>query len=187
MKISALVIFMAVLVTGAAAPESVLDLNSIISGGTGAGLMGGAYFLIKTIADRTLPSRSDARASTQLVLEGLNNMVKVLQLEKQADAERLVKKQERIDDLEKAADVDYDRIRELRDEILDLQTRLAQKDRHITTLVRELRRLGAQVTGLDLEDIEVTQPVEEVRKIVQRDFSDAPAEPTDTDPATPVR
>lgn len=169
-----------------AAPSNPFDLNTIISGGTGATIVGAAYFIFKTLFEKTVPSRSDARASTQLVLEGLNNMVKVLQEEKQADAERLTKKQVRIDELEQAADVDYDRIRELRDEILDLQGRLAQKDRHIATLVRELRRLGAQVTGLDLEDVEVTAPREEVRRIVAQGEASR-AEESDTDPTPVVR
>lgn len=149
----------------AAASSSPFDLNTIISGGTGAGILGALYLVGKTVLDRAMPSRSDARASTQLVLESLNSMVKVLQEDKIEDSERLKAKQARIDELEQAADVDYDRIRELRDEILGLQGRLAQKDRHINTLVRELRRLGTQVTGLDLEDIAITQPPDEVRRI----------------------
>lgn len=149
------------------APSNPFDLNTIISGGTGATVVGALYLLVKAVFERALPSRSDARASIQLVLEGLNNTIKILQAEKATDAEGLRKKQDRIDELESAADVDYDRIRELRDEILDLQTRLSQKDRHINTLVRELRRLGAEVTGLDLDDIEVTHSAEEVRRIRQ--------------------
>lgn len=150
-----------------AAATNPFDLNTIVSGGTGATVVGVLFLISKSIFDKAMPSRSDARASTSLVLEGLNNMVKVLQEDKEADRLALSKKQVRIDELEKAADVDYDRIRELRDEILDLQTRLSQKDRHINTLVRELRRVGAEVTGLDLDDIEVTHSAEEVRRIRQ--------------------
>jgi chromosome segregation ATPase len=164
-----------------AAPGNPFDLNTIISGGTGATIIGALWYIGKSIFDRALPSRSDARASTQLVLEGLNSMVKVLQEDKIADSERLAAKQKRIDELESAADVDYDRIRELRDEILDLQTRLNQKDRHITTLVRELRRFGAQVTGLDLEDIEITH---ETRRIQQ---SIPELDEQDTTGPTPAR
>lgn len=149
------------------APANPLDLNTIISGGTGATIIGAAYLLIKGVLDRALPSRSDTRASMQLVLEGLNNTVTILQAEKKADAAALQRKQERIDELEAAADVDYDRIRDLREEVMDLQTRLAQKDRHIATLIRELRKLGSIVTGVDLDDIEVTHSSEEVRRLRQ--------------------
>lgn len=149
------------------APANPFDLNTIISGGTGATIIGAAYLLIKGVLDRALPSRSDTRASMQLVLEGLNNTVTILQAEKKADAAALQRKQERIDELEAAADVDYDRIRDLREEVMDLQTRLAQKDRHIATLIRELRKLGSIVTGVDLDDIEVTHSSEEVRRLRQ--------------------
>lgn len=143
------------------------DLNTLVSGGTGAGLMAVAIFAIKLVLDRTIPSRSDARANVTMVLEGLNNMVKVLQEEKIADAKRLTDRQARIDTLEQAADKDYDRISELRSEIIDLRNRLAQKERHINTLVRELRKLGAQVSGLDIEDfdLEVTHTAEEMKAL----------------------
>jgi len=155
------------------APAPAFDLNDIISGGTGATIMAALIFVGKLILDRTIPSRSDQRANVTLVLEGLNNMVKVLQEEKTADAKRLADKQARIDALEAAAEKDYDRISELRAEIIDLRNRLAQKDRHINTLVAELRKLGAQVSGLDLEDleasIEITLPAADVRRIVRED------------------
>ena len=161
---------MSILLTAAVAPPPFsLDLNSLITGGSGAAFMAALIFVGKLIADRTIPSRSDARANVTLVLEGLNNMVKVLQEEKLADSKRLDDKQARIDVLEAAADQDYDRIRELRAEIFDLSQRLAQKDRHINTLVSELRKLGAHVAGLELTDInveiEVTLPKEAVQKI----------------------
>lgn len=138
-----------------------LDLNSLLSGGGGALAVGLGYYVFRVVVDRAIPTRSDARASTSQVLEGLSNMVKVLQEEKIADATRLTDKQGRIDLLEDSADKDYERIRELRTEILDLSQRLALKDRHIRILVLELRKLGAQVTGVDdpqasSEDIEVT-------------------------------
>lgn len=146
----------------------VFDLNTLVSGGTGATLMAAVIFVGKLILDRTIPSRSDQRANVTLLIEGLNNMVKVLQEEKVADARRLTDKQARIDALEQAAEKDYDRISELRAEIIDLRNRLAQKDRHINTLVSELRKVGAQVSGLDLEDIgadiEITLPAEVVRR-----------------------
>lgn len=146
----------------------VIDLNTLFSGGVGATLMAGIIFVVKLVADRTIPSRSDARANVTMLIEGLNNMVKVLQEEKTADAKRLADKQLRIESLETAADKDYDRISELRAEIIDLRNRLAQKDRHINTLVSELRKVGAQVTGLELSDmegdIEITLPGEVSRR-----------------------
>lgn len=145
------------------------DLNTLVSGGTGATLMAALIFVGKLILDRTIPSRSDARANVALLIEGLNNMVKVLQEEKLADAKRLADKRTRIDVLESAADKDYDRIKELRDEIIDLRQRLSQKDRHINTLVTELRKVGAQVTGLDLADfeseLEIVLPAEVIRHV----------------------
>lgn len=145
------------------------DLNSLISGMGGAGLLALFYWIIKLILDRTIPSRSDARANVTLVLEGLSNMVKVLQEEKIADSARLTAKQARIDILEAAADKDYLDISELRSEIIELRGRLAQKDRHINTLVMELRKLGAKVTGVEIQDeesLEILLPTTgEVRRI----------------------
>jgi chromosome segregation ATPase len=149
------------------------DLNTFVSGGAGAAIMGAVIFAGKLILDRTIPSRSDARANVTLVLEGLNNMVKVLQEEKVADAKRLEDKQSRIDMLESAADKDYDRINELRNEIIDLRQRLAVKDRHINNLVSELRKFGVMVTGIDLDDadIEITHSRAEVDDMIQGDDS----------------
>lgn len=133
----------------------VVDLNTLVGGGVGAGIVSSLIYIIKLIADRAIPSRSDARANVTLVIEGLNNMVKVLQEEKKADADRLEVKQQRIMTLEQAGDRDYAQITELRQEIVDLRTRLATKDRHINALVAELRKLGRQVTGLDLVDADI--------------------------------
>lgn len=144
-----------------------LDLNSLISGGTGASVVAALIFVGKLILDRTIPSRSDARANVTLVLEGLNNMVKVLQEEKVADSTRLAEKQARIDLLETESDKDYDRISELRAEIIDLRNRLAVKDRHINGLVSELRKFGVMVTGIDLDDadLEITHPAAKMQAI----------------------
>ncbi len=146
-----------------------LDLNALLSGGGGATLVALIIWVGKLVLDRTVPSRSDSRASQSLVLESLSNMVKVLQEEKTADATRLGDKQARIDVLEDSATKGYDLITELRNEVTALRNRLAVKDRHIRILVLELRRLGAQVTGLDaeasLEDIEVTMDPESVKSL----------------------
>ena len=144
----------------------VFDLNGLVSGGTGAAVMAALIFVVKLVLDRTIPSRSDARASQSLVLQGLQQLVKVLQEEKVADAARLANKQDRIEQLEKAADRDYDRITELRAEVIDLRNRLATKDRHITLLVVELKKLGAHISGIDLAemDLEITIPADQLRK-----------------------
>lgn len=147
-----------------------LDLNALLSGGGGATLVALIIWVGKLVLDRTIPSRSDSRASQSLVLESLSNLVSVLQEEKTADAARLEAKQDRIETLEASATTDYDTITELRNEITDLRNRLAIKDRHIRILVMELRRLGAQVTGLDtdanaVEDIEVTMDTSTVRSL----------------------
>jgi chromosome segregation ATPase len=158
-----------VLATPEATASAGWDLDTFMSGGTGAAIMAALIFSGKLILDRTIPSRSDGRANIALVLEGLNNMVKILQEEKLADAKRLADKTARVDALELAADRDYDRISELRVEIIELRTRLSTKDRHINTLVSELRKFGAQVTGMELEDmssdLEITSPLSEVRRI----------------------
>lgn len=145
------------------------DLNGIISGGTGAGIFALVVYVVKLVMDRTIPSRSDARANVTIVLEGLSNMVKVLQEEKIEDAKRLSVKQDRIDLLEGAADKDYTTIAELRAEILDLRRRLSIKDRHIQVLVQQLRLLGATVTGIemapdDIEQLEITLPGTNVKQ-----------------------
>lgn len=149
--------------------------------------MGALIFVGKLILDRTIPSRSDARANVSLLIEGLNNMVKVLQAEKISDAQRLADKRTRIDVLEAAADKDYDRISELRAEIIDLRNRLAQKDRHIATLVAELRKIGAVVTGLDKEnstsELEITLPAE----VIKRHHSTPLSTPTDEENTTAGR
>lgn len=132
------------------------SLNSLVSGGAGTVIVGLLYFVVKLVLDRTIPSRSDQRASTSLLIEGLNNMVKILQEEKESDAKRLLAKQERIETLEVASDKDYEKIKELRLEINELRERLATKERHIVTLVNELRRFGSVVTGLELEEISIT-------------------------------
>lgn len=164
-----------------AAPEATfsLQLPTIVNGGLGAALVGLFIYVGRLLLDRFVPSRTDARASYQMVLDGLNNMVKVLQEEKLADAERLKVKQARIDELENMAERDYTAIRELRAERDDLERRIHVKDRHIAILVNELRKLGREVTGLDIdEDPEVTV-VNPVVKPYGRRSTDVPAEDID--------
>lgn len=144
-------------ITANQAASGDFSLNSLVSGGAGTLIVGLVYFAIKLILDRSIPSRSDARASTSLLIEGLNNMVSILQEEKTSDAARLMAKQERIESLENSSDKDYEKIKELRVEINELRERLAIKDRHIQTLVAELRRFGSVVTGLDLEQLSISR------------------------------
>jgi hypothetical protein len=137
------------------------SLNSILLGSGGAGILGLIIWVVKFIIDRAIPSRSDARATTGQVLETLQNTIKILQEEKIGDQQRMKDKQDRIDMLEESSEQDYDKISDLRNEILDLRNKVSQKDRHIRILVLELRKLGAQVTGVDeeadeLPDITVT-------------------------------
>lgn len=150
------------LLVAAAAPAGTpisLDLNSIVGGGAGATLVGIIFYVGKIILDRTIPSRSDARANITMLLEGLQSMVKVLQDEKAADAQRLADRQSRIDALEEEADVSYLRKAEMQAEIIELRARVAQKDRHIKYLVHMLGQLGATVVGgIDTESIEITLP-----------------------------
>lgn len=153
------------------------DLNSIVSGGTGAALFALVVWVFKLILDRTIPTRSDHRADYTMLIDGLSNMVRVLQEEKIADAKRLADKQIRIDTLEGAADKDYETIADLRGEILDLRQRLNQKDRHIQLLTVELRKLGAVVTGLDIssddeDSLEITLPTEVRRREPKPNTSD---------------
>lgn len=129
-----------------------LDLNGIISGSTGAALVALVIFVVKLVLDRTIPSRSDTRANVSLVLEGLSNMVKILQEEKLADSERLRQKQERIDELETDDAKNYDTIRELRKEIAELRDRLDLKERHIQTLIFELRKFGVEIIGVATDE-----------------------------------
>lgn len=155
---------------GGGAGGITFDLNGIISGGTGAGLFALIAFVIKLVLDRTIPSRSDARANVTIVLEGLSNMVKVLQDEKIEDAKRLLAKQERIELLEGSSEKDFETIADLRKEILDLRHRLQTKERHIQILGHQLRLLGATVTGIepdpddDIDQLEITLPGTQIRQ-----------------------
>lgn len=150
----------------AAANPLSLDLNAVVGGGTGATIVTVVIYVGKLILDRTIPSRSDARANITILLEGLQSMVKVLQDEKQADAQRLSDRQKRIDALEEESDTNYTRKAEMQAEIIELRGRVAQKDRHIRELTHMLTQLGATVVGADGDHLEVTLPSAEVKKAV---------------------
>ncbi len=152
----------AVMADDVPADAAVIDLNSIVGGGAGATLVGLIFYVGKLILDRTIPSRSDARANISILLEGLQSMVKVMQAEKDADAQRLKDRQARIDILEEASDTDYSRKAELQAEIIELRATVARKERHIKELVHMLTALGAKVVGLDTDNLEITLPSAEV-------------------------
>lgn len=149
--------------TPAVSDALALDINSFLSGSAGATLIFILYNVGKMLLDKFVPSRADARANISIVLEGLNSMVKVLQDEKVADAQRLADRQKRIDDLEAASEKDYERLSELRAEIIDLRARLAQKERHINYLIYELQKLGAIVSGVTSDTLEIILPAKKVR------------------------
>ena len=159
-----------------------IDFNTLLQGGSSGAIVGAVLIIIKLVVDRTLPGRSDQRANVQITLDSLNNVIKVLQEEKTADAKRLEDKQARIDVLEVEAEKDYDRISELRGEIIDLRQRLAVKDRHITALVSQLRRLGVVVAGIELDDtnLEITFTQEEIQATRAQNASPQSPETTET-------
>lgn len=150
-----------------------LNFNALLSGGAGATFIFIIWYVARLILDRTIPSRSDARANISIVLESLQSMVNVMQVEKLADAKRLEDRQKRIDQLEESSDADYKRKAELQADIIDLRARLAQKERHIRELIHTLTSLGAKVVGVDTDTLEITLPADvvadEVRKVRQEE------------------
>jgi len=123
------------------------DLNQFLGGGAVALVITIAYFVIRLIFDRAIPTKSDGRESISLVVESLNATIKIMQEEKASDLSRLKGALDRADKLELDADVDYGRLNDLRSEVVDLRNRLARKEQHITTLVHELKKLGVTVRG----------------------------------------
>jgi uncharacterized protein YydD (DUF2326 family) len=140
-----------------AATSAGIQLNDVIGGGAGATVLGLVWYVAKFIMDRAVPSRSDSRANVGMVLEGLNNVVKVLQEEKAAETARMASKQLRIEELDKAAEVDAATIKELRNEVFELGQVVKRKDITIRTLVTELQRMGANVSGFELDT--TVQPI----------------------------
>lgn len=162
-------VVVSLLLLGADTAESdpmTLDLNAVVGGGAGATIVTVIVYVGKLILDRTIPSRSDARANITILLEGLQSMVKVLQDEKQADAKRLADRQTRIDTLEEESDDNYKRRAEMQAEIIELRARVAQKDRHIREFTHVLVQLGASVSGFDTDTLQVTLPTAAVKTAV---------------------
>lgn len=137
--------------------EPVLDnpdsVSPIVSGGLGSALTLVVIYIVKLIADRFVPTRSDSRASMQMVVDSLKQAIDTLAADKEADSGRYIKLQNRVDELEQEAARDYEVIRALREELGELRERLHKKDQSILSLVAELRKLGATVTGVDLETL----------------------------------
>lgn len=123
------------------------DLNQFLGGGAVALVVAIAYFVVRLLFDRAIPTRSDGRESISLVVESLNATIKIMQDDKASDLTRLQSALDRADRLEKDADVDYGKLNELRAEVVELRNRLARKDQHINTLVAELKKLGIAVLG----------------------------------------
>lgn len=123
------------------------DLNQFLGGGAVALVVAIAYFVLRLIFDRAIPTKSDGRESISLVVESLNATIKIMQEEKASDLSRLKGALDRADKLELDADVDYGRLNDLRSEVVDLRNRLARKEQHITTLIHELKKLGVTVMG----------------------------------------
>jgi hypothetical protein len=130
---------------GASLPT--FDLNQFLGGGVVALVVGIAYFVIRLLFDRAIPTKSDGRESISLVVESLNATIKIMQEDRASDVTRLQTALDRTDRLESDAAVDYTKLNELRAEIVDLRNRLVRKDQHISTLITELRKLGIAVIG----------------------------------------
>lgn len=131
--------------TGGSLPA--FDLNQFLGGGAVALFIAIAYFVIRLLFDRAIPSKSDGRESINLVVESLNATIKILQDDKTSDLARLQTALDRADRLEKESGEDYEKLNELRGEVVDLRNRLARKDQHIHVLVAELKKLGIFVSG----------------------------------------
>lgn len=155
-----------------AGAPALLDLNALVGGGAGAALLAIVYYAGKLILDRTIPSRSDSRANISILLEGMQSMVTVLQKERNEDAQRLANRQQRIDELELESDSSFARRAEMQAEIIELRSRVAQRDRHIRKLVSVLTQVGVSVQGLDSDTLEITLPftspdVQEAKKATE--------------------
>lgn len=135
--------------------ETQFPIGTLSLGGLGTALVGAAIWAVRLILDRSVPSRTTKKEESKLALEGMKTLVTVLQEEKKEDAARMKAKQDRIDQLESEADKDFNRIVELRNEVLDLRNRLAVKDQRIQVLVLALRRFGQDVAGLGSETGEI--------------------------------
>lgn len=114
--------------------------------------MAGVIFLTKFFLDRFVPNRTDVRANFSTLIQGLDEMVKILQEEKKVDSARLLAKQTRVDELEAKAASDFASIRKLHAEIVDLKSHLTVKDRHIQLLIAELSKLGVEVSGVGISE-----------------------------------
>lgn len=136
-----------------AVPPVSLSLDGIFNTTVSGGVLALLFWTIRLFLNKRVSSRSDDRADRESIQQALNNTIKILADEKQTDLNRLKEREQRIHALETEADKDYDRLRELRKDVIELTDRLAHKDRNIALLAAELVRFGAIIDGLDSESI----------------------------------
>lgn len=121
------------------------DLGTFISLlGGGAGLAA-IWKAVSLILDRFVPTRSDKRNDVEAAFKVLNDTIELLSKDKEKDQEYLLRKTQRITELENNDDRRYDDLLALRRERDDLRDRLAQKDELIAHLIRKIKELGADV------------------------------------------
>jgi len=152
-----------------------IDLTGWVGGSLGTTLLVALAYIGKLLADRLIPSRSDRRDANALALDAMNSALKILGTDKEKDSEKLDKAERELADERRngrAASDDWaEREGKYRAEIADLKERIEVKDRQIKQLVHYLRQLGAQITGLDIDqlaEIEITLPAATVREQVAR-------------------
>lgn len=130
--------------------DPMFSIESFGGGAAGAAFVAVVVYLGKLLADRLIPSRSDARASLDTLITGLQSMVNTLHTEKEYDSKTLADRQARISLLESEALASYQLRATLQTEIIELQARNAQRERQIQQLVDLLAsRYGVTVEGYE--------------------------------------
>jgi chromosome segregation ATPase len=140
-----------------------VDLNGFASGGLGTLVVGVIAYLVKLVADRLIPTKTDKRGDVAQAFDVLKEISSILRAEKKEDAERLAAKQSSIERLEGDGERDYTTIRQLRAEVAELERRLQRKDLHIQQLTLQIERLGAHVI-VHNDDIEIAMPLDAIRQ-----------------------
>lgn len=143
--------------TAVALPD--FDLNQFLGGGAVALVVAIAYFVIRLLFDRAIPTKSDGRDSFSLIVESMNTTIRIMQDDKASDLARLQNALDRADRLEHDASADYAKLNELRAEVADLRFRLIRKEQHIQVLVAELKKLGIMIHGYKEDSSEPLQVI----------------------------